>query len=370
MVYGLIADTHLHGWSSFATKTAEGHNSRLIGLLDEIERCAAEVADLGGECLVFAGDMFHVRGSVQPSVLNLTRQTLGRICDKYGLTLYILAGNHDLEGRNSAEMTSAVTALKDDNIYCHSDQFGYWANLGVYGARHRPALMIPWFESVEQLKKAIAGAMATLPKGELGETDLILHAPIDGVIPGLPEHGLTPEFLAGLGFKRVFAGHYHNHKQFPGNVYSIGALAHHTWSDVGSRAGFLIVGNDVSDVRYRASRLPQFVKITDGMGEEEMLNACSGNFVKIETGPLTEVESKDLSETLKTTYGAKAVLINSKPSASASLRTATTKSAATSTIEESVVDYAMAMPTFAEEFRKIVSLDALQVLEMASQSLD
>ena len=63
-------------------------------------------------------------------------------------------------------------------------------------------------------------------------------------------------------------------------------------------------------------------------------------------------------------------MINSKPSASASLRAATTKSASTSTIEESVVDYAMAMPTFAEEFRKKVSLDALQVLEIASQSLD
>jgi len=302
--YGLIADLHLHPWSSFATTLPDGQNSRLVALLGEIERCAAEVASLGGDTVVFAGDVFHVRGSVSPSVLNATLDTLRKIASKHTVLFEIIPGNHDLEGKESTRLGSAVTALGSAWVTVCNDPT-YIKDCRV--------VMQPWVEKVEDLKAAIDKlGTGDMPKFLRENTDLILHAPIDGVIRGLPAHGLSPEYLAGLGYKRVFAGHYHNHKRFDGNVYSIGALAHHTWSDIGSKAGYLIVHPDRVD--WRKSHLPEFIDLAEltEMEPEELPLIVDGNFVriKVEASKTSEVE-KARQELLD--MGAKAVIVQAQP---------------------------------------------------------
>ena len=80
-----------------------------------------------------------------------------------------------------------------------------------------------------------------------------LAGTVSGVSAGLaatdrrlvPYGALVPERrhdLAKLGFRRVFAGHYHHHCSFEdGKVWSIGATTHQTASDIGTKAGFLLV---------------------------------------------------------------------------------------------------------------------------------
>ena len=273
--YGLMADLHLHAWSAFSTVTPEGVNSRLKGLLSEIVRCAEEVRGHGGDTIVMAGDVFHVRGSVSPSVLNPTLDTLKGLTSS-GIRVIALAGNHDLEGKNSTRLGSAITALE---------------GVGVHVVNKTEAidhmLCVPWVEHIDDLK----GLLALFNKDETKGYDLIMHAPIDGVLMGIPNHGLAPEYLADLGFDRVFSGHYHHHKEFSGKVYSIGALAHHTWSDVNSKAGFLIVGDGF--VEWRQSRLPEFIDITGDMDWEEARLLVDGNFAraKVTTSKMSDVES-------------------------------------------------------------------------------
>lgn len=231
--YGLCADLHLHQWTSFADTTADGQNTRLVGLLDEIERCASETHGAGGTLVVMAGDIFHVRGSVSPPVLNALRDRLMLCHSRYATRFVVLAGNHDLAGKDSTRLGSAVTALECDYVQTVSASAYY---------KERRIALVPWHESVDDLKAAIESlGTGGMDKFFRKNTDLILHAPIDGVIKGLPLHGLDPDYLAALGFKRVLSGHYHDHKVFPGSVYSIGALAHHTWSDIGTKAGFLLI---------------------------------------------------------------------------------------------------------------------------------
>src|SRR5690349_9573673 len=111
-VYGISSDQHCHDWSQFATVDADGVNSRLRIILDELERSAAAVLASGGDTLYLAGDLFHVRGKIDPEVLNPTIECFKRICAT-GVKVYAITGNHDLKGKNSTKLGNAMQSLDE-----------------------------------------------------------------------------------------------------------------------------------------------------------------------------------------------------------------------------------------------------------------
>lgn len=349
--FGLMADLHLHAWSSFATVTPEGQNSRLSGLLDEIKRCAKDTHSVGGLNVIMAGDVFHVRGAVSPSVLNSLKDCLAYCNNEYGTEFIVLAGNHDLEYKNATRLGSAVTALECEYVLVVNEATSATSDI----------FMLPWFDSVDELKKVLT---EWTTGNDVSEVDLILHAPIDGVIKGLPSHGLTPEWLAELGYRRVFSGHYHNHKKFPGDIYSIGALAHHTWSDVGSKAGFLIVYPD--RISWQKSHLPEFIDLSQllDLDPEDIPLMVDQNYVrvKVEASKTKEVEAarQELID-----MGAKAVIVQAmpKPPAREGFEHATVASGGS--LEVSVTEFIKGMPSVPTEdvtkaaFAVLASVDAL-----------
>lgn len=274
--YGLMADLHLHGWQAFSGVNEEGTNTRLVALHGEIRRCAQEVKGAGGDTVYVAGDVFHVRGSIAPSVLNPTLD-LFREIKEMGIEVVIIPGNHDLEGKHTTRLGSSVTALEGAGcrIVNHAEML---ADRGVF--------MIPWHESIEALMEDLRSIK---PEDRAG-IDVMIHAPIDGTLMGIPNHGLSPEELGSLGYRRIFAGHYHHHKDFGNGVFSIGALAHHTWSDVRSKAGFLIV--HPLRVDWRASLIPSFIDLDDAADKEEAELMIPGNYVRarVTDASMKEVE--------------------------------------------------------------------------------
>jgi DNA repair exonuclease SbcCD nuclease subunit len=323
--YGVISDTHHHNWSAFATTLPTGINSRLQMILDETLRCALEVQKAGGNTVYHCGDLFHVRGSIAPSVLNPTIDTYKAILDR-GVRIVILAGNHDLESKEANRVSSAITAL--EGIGCKVVN-GF--NLGGLAASDDVA-MIPWNPSIEGLKKQIE----SIDPVDRPRCDLMLHAPVDGVIPGIPDHGLDAPYLQSLGFRRVFCGHYHHHKDFGGGVFSIGSLTPQTWSDVGAKAGFLIV--DETSVRWMKSHAPEFVEIDGSTDPADVLLIVDGNYVRaaITTAKIEEVEA--LREFL-TSAGAKGVVLNVQKNVTAPTRGPGSTIKAGATLDASVGDY-------------------------------
>ena len=320
--YGIISDSHNHFWSAFSKVLPSGVNSRLRVLLDETKRCAAEVNKAGGDTLYHAGDLFHVRGSLTPSVLNPTLDCYREITES-GIRVAIIPGNHDAEAKNVERVSSAVTSL--EGVGC------FVASGGNFLLRDG-VVLVPWIENIDELKTQLIAARDSLSESELKECDAIIHAPIDGVIPGLPDHGLSPEWLGDLGFKRVFAGHYHNHKSFPKGVYSIGALAHHTWSDIGSKAGFLIVKDN--NVQWFKSRAPEFIELNADDDSDELPLIVDGNYVRVKTTMTSAADIAGIRETLEG-YGAAGVTVIAQKDASVVSRSDATVSAGSS-VEASV----------------------------------
>jgi hypothetical protein len=297
-------------------------NSRLDGILRETKRCAAEVKAAGGDTMYHGGDLFHVRGSIAPSVLVPTLDTYKEINDS-GVQVIINAGNHDLEGKEAARISSAITAL--ESVGC----------VVINTPRDGGDIMIvPWIPDLARLKEVIEN---TIPAGERPYRDLLLHAPIDGVIPGLPDHGLTDTYLASLGFRRVFSGHYHHHKDFGNGVWSIGSLTPQTWSDVNVKSGFLIVDDD--GVHWRASREPSFVEINGATDPDEIPLIVDGNYARVTINSTKSADVESMRQFLMDSGAKGVIVLQDTKAAPITARTGGVSLKAGATLEASIGDF-------------------------------
>lgn len=313
--YALLSDLHLHSWSTFSDINGNGVNTRLQTIIGEVFRAKHELVKAGGDTMILAGDIFHTRGSISPEVLNPVIDMFQELCKD--IRVYAIPGNHDLSSKNTSWLTNAASSLEPAGVIMANKPMRLPA---------LPVLLIPWHNSTDELK-------AVLEDLQDIEMDVIIHAPVDGVINGLPDHGLTDSYLATLDYNRVFSGHYHNFKDFGNDVYSIGATTHQTWSDVGSKAGFLLVDDKVKRL---ASHAPLFVDIYGDMDEEELL-ACDGNYVRVKVGKATPAEVNDLRKDLLD-RGAKGVVIQAIKETEVTARGGKTVGASI-TLEQSVADY-------------------------------
>lgn len=337
-IFGVVSDQHFHAWSAFSVTNPDGVNSRLQNSIDELLRAGKEVKDAGGNLLLDAGDVFHVRGSLAPTVLNPVEDAYKYLIDELGLRVVILAGNHDMEGKQSARISNAVTTL--GNIGCEVvNEPTVFHDIKV--------VMLPWNPRLDTvpatadrpeiigLRDQIKLQIDKIDVGEVGEYTLLMHAPLDDVIDGLPSKGFTPAEVAGFGFKRVFCGHYHHRKEFPGDVWSVGSTTQHNWGDVNSVAGYLIVTPE--GVTPRASNAPAFVDIDASTDPDEIPLIVPGNYVRV------KIDSNKASEKLATQGymmklgAAGATVIQSKCVVATATRTA--KINAGATMEGSISEF-------------------------------
>jgi DNA repair exonuclease SbcCD nuclease subunit len=308
-MYTLISDLHYHNWSAFSTTLPSGINSRLQIIMDETLRAAKHAKDSGSNHLLLAGDTFHVRGKLAPSVYNPILGMFKYITEEMGVKVYAIPGNHDLESETSDSLGNGADGLHTVGVVM-INQITFISDLRV--------VMIPYIKDMDDLKKAITD------NANPG-CDLIIHAPVDGVIPGLPDHGLTAEWLGDQGYKRVFSGHYHNHVDFGNGVYSIGATTHQTWGDTNSRAGFLAV---TGGVEYHASHAPEFFTLNEETDPEEVPLLVDGNYVRVTMQIDKESQVEEMRQFLMDS-GALGVVINRLKKTSTVGRTgATVKSGA------------------------------------------
>lgn len=304
--YVLLADVHAHQWSQFSTVGTSGVNSRLKTIIMELFRACTILRANGGDTVVIAGDLFHTRGSIDPEVFNPVHQAIKSELEK-GIKFIAIPGNHDLKGKDTTELGNAFTSLAAPGFRVIS-QPTYVPDIAAF--------MVPWFNNLDDLRKVMADPHAC------ATADLIIHAGIDGVI-NMPAGHLSPAELAKLGYRRVFAGHYHNHKVMEsGKVISIGATTHQTFSDIGTKAGFLSV--TPSDFIYHASHAPSFVEINDTTPEDEIEITANGNFVRVRGFKFSDAEIAEFRKELLRA-GAKGVsievarnIVSARPASAAS----------------------------------------------------
>lgn len=304
MTFAVLSDSHLHNWRQFASTNENGINSRLVHILKEFRRCAHTLRQHkpDGDAVIYhAGDLFHVRGNVPPSVLNPTLQAISDIVDEYGVELWLLPGNHDMEMNSDLSVGYAINSLSSiKGVNVTSDI--------AFDDRNK-VLMHRWHDRLDDLRRKVISSAASFDSPE--DVTLIIHAPLNGVIKGIPDYGLSADEVSGWGFRRVYIGHYHNHRHFDcGRVVSVGATTHQTFSDIDTRAGFIIDGD--SGFSFFESIAPKFVDIGSDLAPSEFEKKCKDNFVRVRLGESSPAEIAEIRERI-ISLGARGVSIEAQP---------------------------------------------------------
>ena len=293
----------------------------------------------GGNTIIHCGDVFHVRGNVAPAVLNQVLDLYKGLIDR-GFQVYMISGNHDLETEDAKRAASAVTALEGIGVkVIHEPTVEI-----IEGARWH---FIPWYKSLDKLRGMF---IKTTAKSDM-PLNLVIHAPLNGVIASIPDHGLSPKDFEKTPYSKVFVGHYHNHKAFgvrphsggAGHpiygcmVYSVGALTHQSWSDVDNKAGYVLYDALNNEVAHHETRAPKFIKVH--ISELDALDfEVEDNYIKVYGGTFSSPEDIQAIKDDLVLHGAKAVSVEGLVKKIAATRAGTTPATAP-TLESILDDY-------------------------------
>lgn len=310
----IISDTHYHNWQYCSQTGPTGVNSRLADIIRATLEAVKHLRSKGGTKIIHCGDVFHVRGNIPPNVLNPVMDMYEAIVGS-GIEVLAISGNHDLESNTYVKACSSVTALKHAGVQV-MDQ------LNRVGIGRQIWHFLPWVPNVDELKRQ-AAALAT--KVVKGDNVLVIHAPLNGVIMGIPDHGLNPKDFEGLGYHTVFVGHYHNHKAFDfigGKAYSVGALTHQTWGDADALAGYCLYYPDTGEVEHFETSAPRFVKVDHRDVDTHM--DVQDNYIKVVGGEYHHPSEIEEVRDAMIVRGAKSVQVEglvTKPSVTRAMTT-------------------------------------------------
>lgn len=288
----IMSDTHLHNWTQFSRINSEGVNSRLNVILYEMKRVAMVAKEQGCKRIVHCGDLFHMKQGEPTSVVVPTTEMFNYAFDDFD-DFDLVAGNHDFEFVDCPRFGASTNLISDESAFTRTQN---WDGINVG--------FIPWQNSVDGWKTALADEMEMY--GSFKDGFIFTHCPIDGVIRGIPESGINQEYIESIGFEgTIFAGHYHNHKEVSKQLISVGALCHHTWSDVGSKAGYIILDTETGQWEFFPSKAPRFIDL-----DKNPSATIKGNYARITVEGSIE-EAYEIKKELKA-KGALEAVVNIK----------------------------------------------------------
>jgi DNA repair exonuclease SbcCD nuclease subunit len=202
----LIGDLHL----GIKNNSVEWLQIQKDFLLDFLIKKVDEDFDQDRDILVFEGDIFHSRESINVRVQNEAFEIFKALSMKFKRGVYIIIGNHDVYYKDKNEVHSLKSL---SHLASNIHVFEKPEIIRINGTHN--FLMLPWVEKTEDIVRII--------KDHENLCDYIVcHADVKGLRFNKwtkVEHGLELKDLSS--YKRVYAGHIH-HRQEQANVLYTG----------------------------------------------------------------------------------------------------------------------------------------------------
>jgi DNA repair exonuclease SbcCD nuclease subunit len=171
------------------------------------------------------GDTFDRRKYVNFYALDRAKKMFFDKLEERGITVYMLAGNHDTYFKNTNEINSPDLLLAE---YSNIEVIDEPKTINVNGFE---VCMLPWIcpENYTQSLDEIKNTTSTLCMGHLEIAGFAMYR-------GMESHeGFSAETFNK--FDLVFSGHYH-HRSNDRNIYYLGNPYELTWQDYNDPRGF------------------------------------------------------------------------------------------------------------------------------------
>ncbi len=226
MKVAVMSDPHFHNYKAHST-IVDGENSRLLDVENTFREIVNQAKTQRCKVLLIAGDIFHVRGQIKPSVMASVMRSIKYATES--MEVVLIPGNHDMEDFRGGP--TAVDHLAElDNCTVLKKTTVLTTSWGLTVAA------IPYCHTKEEFREEAA-------KIDRRPYEVVMcHQGIDGMGPeGMPATGITTDFMRAVFGEDIpiFCGHYH-HCGIEENVVQVGAPLQHDFSDCEKARGFWV----------------------------------------------------------------------------------------------------------------------------------
>lgn len=276
MKIAIITDTH---WGVRNDSIIQ-HN-HMKSFLDDVffPRLAVE----GINHIIHLGDLVDRRKYINYNTARRLREDFLDPLRNRGITMDIIAGNHDTYYKNTNELNALFELVEGryNNIVMHTDATEVKIDDSLI-------LLLPWIcdDNRQQSIDKINSTQAQIALGHLELQGFEAHR---GYIH---THGDDPSIFNR--FDLVCSGHYHTRSN-NGNIYYLGCPVQFTWSDYNDKKGFHILDLNTRDLTFVVNPSDIFVKhFYDDLNKQntdvdvsKYKNCYVKVIVKNKTNPLT-----------------------------------------------------------------------------------
>lgn len=230
------------------------------------------------DTVIFMGDIFDSRSSVDFNILNDCIDTFRDLCGRVK-EVYIIVGNHDLYYRNNEWGHVNCRFLQFDKMEGRAPVHVI-NELSTIKVANKSILFVPWIDTPEK-KEAALSEIRKAPDLVLGHWDMV-----GGFSGGEGETYFKEEDFTEDSI--IFSGHYHTVRKI-GNCQYSGSFISTTFNDKGDRKGMWklsrgkldFIPNDAPMFEYIDVQDPkEFIDSFDS-NKEELEKKVKGNFVRV-----------------------------------------------------------------------------------------
>ena len=281
----LFSDHHAHSWKPYSNILPE--ETRLqdgINVLKQITRMAK---DKNVDVILFAGDMFHARGTIHVKTFNAVFEEIAKM-SMYA-TVGLLVGNHDQMNRQGD--IHSVYAL--GSIVTVMSKPGWYQLTPKHSSFKLNVFAVPYHPVKDDILAGIDEGVKTHP-GKLAPNIMLGHFGIDGAVVGsnfvlVDKSAVSAAQLKFQEFDEVFMGHYHEPQKIAPNARYLGATHHHNWGDVGSERGCWLWDTGEKDEYFDPQLVPLVYPRFIAMTNEDRGVDVEDCYVKIkQTAPCSD----------------------------------------------------------------------------------
>jgi len=195
------------------------------------------------------GDLFDRRKFINFNSLYLSRKYFFEKCERLGIKLHTLIGNHDVAYKNTLEVNSPSLLL---NEYSNIEIYEEFDTVDFDGVSID---VVPWIcdDNVDDIFNRMKESKAQICFG---------HFEIAGFEMdrgNVCESGIDKQSLSK--YDVVLTGHFH-HKSTDGNITYIGTPYEMTWADWNDPKGFHIFDTETREMNFVKNTFSMFHKIT------------------------------------------------------------------------------------------------------------
>lgn len=274
-----FSDLHAHKFKDFAKIDEVTGNSRLTNILNCLDQIREYAVNNGIRHILFGGDLFHVRGSVDTVTFNATFKKVKSFSDA-GLKTLMIVGNHD-QYSSETYPEHSLEAFKELPNVVVLDRFTPH-KLGDSGEYVFP---VPYSSDINLIKDKIKEYKGKVMSENISKAILLGHIGISGASVGKSSYVMQDAFSLDDLYPDVFKfgvfGHYHKYQKL-GNLdhyFYTGSPIQHNFNDEGDVNGFVVVDLDRGTSELVPIDSPRFITVKDANYDGSVLK---GNYVRFQ----------------------------------------------------------------------------------------